>query len=288
MQHILHILLHSLEHAFFDALKLLPFLFLTYLFMEMMEHTAGDKATKIISRSGKVGPLAGGILGAFPQCGFSASGAGLYSGRVITLGTLFAIFLSTSDEMIPVMISSGAKLSSLFIILGTKILLGILIGFAVDFLVKKKDNVKIGDICETEGCHCEDGIFLSALRHTVGVFVFVFAVGFVLEAVIGFIGEDMLKSIMSDTPFLSNIIAALVGLIPNCAASVVVTELYLGGVISAGAMMSGLLTGAGIGLLVLFKTNKRLKENLIITIALWVFGVVLGVILDLVGFGGLL
>ena len=126
------------------------------------------------------------------------------------------------------------------------------------------------------------------MRHTFGVFVFIFAVGFALEVVIGVIGEDMLSKVMSDTPFLSNIIAATVGLIPNCAASVVVTELYLGGVISAGAMMSGLLTGAGIGILVLFKTNKSLKENLIITTGLWTLGVVLGIILDIVGFGGLL
>jgi len=225
MQHVLHILVHSFEHAFFDALKLLPFLFLTYLLMEMMEHTAGDKATKIISRSGKVGPLFGGFLGAVPQCGFSASGAGLYSGRVITLGTLFAIFLSTSDEMIPVMISNGVGASTLLKILGTKVLLGIAVGFVVDLLIKRKDNVKIGDICETEGCHCEDGIFRSAIRHTIGVFIFILAVGFLLEAVMGFVGEDVLSRIMSDTPFLSNVVAATVGLIPNCAASVVVTEL---------------------------------------------------------------
>ncbi|MBE6650503.1 MAG: hypothetical protein E7613_04235 [Ruminococcaceae bacterium] len=288
MQHVLHILVHSFEHAFFDALKLLPFLFLTYLLMEMMEHTAGDKATKIISRSGKVGPLFGGFLGAVPQCGFSASGAGLYSGRVITLGTLFAIFLSTSDEMIPVMISNGVGASTLLKILGTKVLLGIAVGFVVDLLIKRKDNVKIGDICETEGCHCEDGIFRSAIRHTIGVFIFILAVGFLLEAVMGFVGEDVLSRIMSDTPFLSNVVAATVGLIPNCAASVVVTELYIGGVISAGAMLSGTLTGAGVGLLVLFRTNKSLKENLLITLSLWVLGIALGIVLDLVGFGGLL
>lgn len=284
---MLHILLHALEHSILDALKLLPFLFLTYLLMEMMEHTAGDKVTKMISRSGKVGPLAGGILGAVPQCGFSASGAGLYSGRVITVGTLFAIFLSTSDEMIPVMISNRVAPSTLLTVLGTKIVIGVAVGFVID-LIFRRDAVKIVDICENEGCHCENGVLRSALHHTFSVFLFVFSVGFLLETVIGAVGEDVIAGVMSDMPVVSNIIAGTVGLIPNCAASVVITELYLEGVISAGAMMSGLLTGAGIGTLVLFRTNKNMKENLLILVSLWLIGIAIGQVLDLVGFGGLL
>lgn len=285
---VLHILLHALEHSILDALKLLPFLFLTYLLMELMEHTAGDKVTRVISRSGKVGPLAGGLLGAVPQCGFSASGASLYSGRVITLGTLFAIFLSTSDEMIPVMISNRVGVSVIVTILLTKIIIGVISGFIIDFVFCRKENVKIGDLCEEEGCHCENGVLLSAIHHSLGVFIFVFFVGFILEAVIGFVGEDAIGNAMSNIPVVSNLLSATVGLIPNCAASVVITELYLEGVISAGAMMSGLLTGAGIGTLVLFKTNKSLKENIIIVVGLWLIGIVLGLLLDLVGFGGLL
>lgn len=285
--HIIHILLHALEHSVLDALKLLPFLFLTYLLMEMLEHTTGDKVTRLISRSGKVGPLFGGLLGAVPQCGFSASGAGLYSGRVITVGTLFAIFLSTSDEMIPVMISNRASVKTVLAVLATKIVIGIAVGFIVDF-VFKRGEVKIVDICENEGCHCEKGVFRSALHHTVGVFCFVLAVGFILEAVIGLVGEDVIAGAMSDIPVVSNLLSATVGLIPNCAASVVITELYLEGVLSAGAMMSGLLTGAGVGTLVLFRTNKSMKENLAILFSLWFIGVAVGLLLDLVGFGGLL
>ncbi|MBR6633326.1 MAG: arsenic efflux protein [Clostridia bacterium] len=283
-----HILLHALEHAFLDAVKLFPFLFVTYFIMEVIEHTAGDKVTKIISRSGKVGPLAGAVLGAVPQCSFSAMASGLFSGRVITLGTLFAVFLSTSDEMLPVMISSRVSLSVLLTVLITKVLIGMVVGFAVDIVFRKKEEVKIGNICEEEGCHCEDGVFLSALRHSLGVFVFILAVGFVLEALIGFVGEDVLSGVMSGIPVLSNIISATVGLIPNCAASVIITELYLEGVISAGAMMSGLLTGAGVGTLVLFRTNRNYRENILIVLTLWGVGTAFGLLLDLVGFGALL
>lgn len=282
------ILLHAVEHSILDALKLFPFLFVTYFLMEIIEHTAGDKVTKIISRSGKVGPLAGAVLGAVPQCSFSAMASGLYSGRVITLGTLFAVFLSTSDEMLPVMLSNRVGFSTLFTLLITKVLIGMAVGFAVDIIFRKKEKVKIDNICEEEGCHCEDGVFLSALRHSFSVFIFIFAVGFALEAVIGFVGEDVLAGITSDIPLLSNIISATVGLIPNCASSVVITELYLEGVISAGSMMSGLLTGAGVGTLVLFRTNKNYKENILIVLTLWAIGTVFGLLLDLVGFGVIL
>ena len=283
-----HIILHSLEHSLLDAIRLLPFLFLTYFLMELLEHSAGDKVTGIISRSGKIGPLFGSLLGAVPQCGFSASASGLYSGRIITLGTLFAIFLSTSDEMLPVMISSRIPVKTLVIVLATKVVIGALVGFAVDFIFRKKDEVKIGSICESEGCHCEKGVLRSALHHTLGVFFFVFAVGFALEIIIASVGEERIAEFVSALPALSNIISATIGLIPNCAASVVITELYVEGVISAGAMISGLLTGAGVGTLVLFKTNKSLKENFAIVFALWCVGALFGIILDLIGFGAIL
>ncbi len=282
-----HIILHALKHSALDAIKLLPFLFLTYLIMEILEHSSGDRATRLISRSGKVGPAVGAILGALPQCGFSASGASLYSGRVITLGTLFAIFLSTSDEMIPVMISSGAEITTLLIILAVKVIIGMAVGFAAD-AVFRRDEVKIDHICEEEGCHCEEGPLRSALHHSLGVFVFVFAIGFALELVIALVGENTIASLLASIPIVSGLISAAVGLIPNCASSVIITELYLKGILSAGAMMSGLLTGAGVGTLVLFRTNKSIKENLLIILALWAVGAVLGTLLDMVGFGAIL
>lgn len=288
MEEILHVLFHALYHSFIDAIKLLPFLFVTYLLMEFIEHTAGDKATKIISRSGKVGPLVAGLLGGLPQCQFSAASAGLYSGRVITIGTLFAVFLSTSDEMIPVMISNSFPVKNIFTLILTKIVFAVLVGFIIDFVFKKRSSVEIGNICEEEGCHCENGIFRSALHHTINVFFFILAVGFFLEAVIGFIGENSLQKLFNSQPVISNFVSAFVGLIPNCAASVVICELYLEKVISAGAMMSGLFTGAGVGTLVLFKTNKNLRENFIIIISLWIVGALLGVLLDGLGFQNLL
>ncbi len=288
MELILHVLLHAIKHSALDTVRLIPFLFVTYFLMELLEHATGDKVTRAVSRSGKVGPLVGALLGVLPQCGFSGAGASLYSGRVITLGTLFAIFLSTSDEMLPVMISSKSPISTILIILGVKIVIGLLVGFCVDILFKRQP-VKISHVCQDEDCHCEEnGALLSALRHTVSVSLFILSVGFALEAFIGLVGEDVLARIMSGVPVLSNIISATVGLIPNCASSVIITELYLEGVISAGAMLSGLLTGAGVGTLVLIRTNKNPKENLFIILALWGVGVVFGLLLDLVGLGALL
>ncbi len=281
----MHILLHAVKHTFFDTISLLPFLFLTYLLMEFIEHMSEEKSKKIVTRAGKLGPLFAGVLGALPQCAFSSAVAGLYSGRIITLGTLFAVFLSTSDEMLPVMISNKLPISDILTVIAVKMVIGILVGFIIDFLVNKKPSVEsITHMCEEEGCHCHESIVHSAFFHTLKVFGFIFAVAFLIEAIIGFVGEDFLVSIISPSPVVSNMICALVGLIPNCASSVVITELYVEGIISAGSMMSGLLAAAGMGTLVLFKTNKNFKENVMIVLLLWVLGAVIGSVLDLVGF----
>lgn len=285
MEYILHVLLHSLEHALLDSLKLLPFLFVTYFLMECLEHMAGERTTALISRSGRVGTLLGGVLGTIPQCGFSAAAASLYSGRVITLGTLFAVFLSTSDEMLPIMLSARAPLGDILQIIGVKVAVGIAVGLALDLILKRREKLRLHELCEEAGCDCEkEGVFRSAFRHTLVVFCFIFAVSLVLEIILATVGEDALTSLFSGAPVVSNLLSAAVGLIPNCAASVVLTELYLDGVLSAGALTSGLLTGAGVGLLVLFKTNKSLKENLLIALTLWATGAFFGVVLDLVGF----
>ena len=284
MHEILHLLLHSLYHALVDTLRLAPFLFLTYLLMELIEHRASGRLNGIIARSGKVGPLVGGILGGFPQCGFSGAIAGLYSGGVITVGTLFAVFLATSDEMLPVMISSQFPARSIILILSVKISVAILAGFAIDLIFRKKRKIKIESLCKSERCGCESGPVRSAVRHTLGVLLFILTIGFSLEVALSILGTDALNRLFFSMPVVSNLLSALVGLIPNCASSVVITELYLEGVISAGCMMSGLFTGAGVGTLVLFKTNKNLKENLFIALSLWGLGGVLGAFLDLLGF----
>lgn len=276
-----------------DSVKLLPFLFITYLIMEFIEHKTGDKAKNIIKKSGKFGPLFGGILGIFPQCGFSAAAANLYAGKVITLGTLIAIFLSTSDEMLPVLISEAAPISTILQILAIKLAIGIVIGFLVDLigqaLMKRKQEKKeevvekeIGHICEHEHCHCEEGILKSSIKHTINIFIFIIIISFIINTIIYFIGEENLSNLILNMPIVGPIIAGLVGLIPNCAGSVILTQLYLEQVISFGSMIGGLLVGSGIGILVLFRVNKDMKENFKILGLLYLIGVICGIIIDLI------
>ena len=272
-----------------DTLKTIPFLFLTYLFMEYLEHRTSDRTLGMIRRADKVGPLWGGLLGIIPQCGFSAAASGLYAGRVITAGTLMAVFLSTSDEMLPIMLSSRVPIVTIVRILAGKAVLGILFGFLVDLLFRRFNVRKIGgtirDICEQENCHCNEksNIAVSALRHTLQIAGFLFAVTLLLNLLIEGIGENTLRTLILNRPFAGELIAGLIGLIPNCAASVVITTLYMEGAMSAGAMMAGLLVGAGVGLLVLFRTNRGLKENLQLAAILYVCGVLGGLMISLAG-----
>ncbi len=268
-----------------DTVKIIPFLYLMYLLMEYLEHSAGEKTIAMIRRADRVGPLWGGLLGIVPQCGFSAAAAGFYSGGVITAGTLIAVFLSTSDEMLPIMLSGKAPIGIIGRVLLCKALMGIFFGFAVDFLFRRFNVRKIGgnirDICEHEHCGCEkENIFLSALRHSAQVIVFIVVISLIVNLAIAIAGEEALSGLILNRPVIGQFLAGLIGLIPNCAASVVITTLYMEGAMSGGAMMSGLLVGAGIGLLVLFRTNRRLKENLQLTGILYVCGVLGGLIVD--------
>lgn len=285
---MIHILEHTLSHTIEDSVKLLPFLFLTYLFMELLEHTTGGKVQNKIKNAGKVGPLWGGLLGIMPQCGFSAAAASLYAGRVITVGTLLAVFLSTSDEMLPIFISEAVAPATIFKILGAKVCIAIISGFLAELVYvnvfkKKEKDMDIHVVCEEEHCSCEDGVLKSALKHTLKIFVYILLITFILTLVIEMIGEDHLAVVFQNIPVVGEMIAALVGLIPNCASSVVITELYLSGIIGAGAMMSGLLVNAGVGLLVLFRLNRDWKQNVGIMAALYGFGVFWGVIIELLG-----
>ena len=273
--------------ALIDSVKLLPFLFITYLIMEYIEHKTSEKAKETIKKSGRFGPLIGGILGAFPQCGFSVAATNLYAARVITLGTLISVYLSTSDEMIPIFISEGASIVTLLKILGIKVLIGMIAGFVIDLVLRlrKKDNEeeRIIDLCEKEHCHCDHGIFRSALKHTVNIFIFVLIITFVINIVIYFIGEDTIARFVGANPVLGPILGGIIGLIPNCASSVILTQLYLENVIPAATMISGLLVGAGVGLIVLFKMNKGIKQNFKIIGLLYSIGVLSGVIIQLIG-----
>lgn len=273
-----------------DAFKLLPFLFITYLMMEYIEHKTGEKAKTIIKKSGKFGPFFGSILGIFPQCGFSVAGANLYGGRVITLGTLIAIFLSTSDEMIPVLISEAVPVTLILQIIAIKVAIGIIVGFGIDLIgnwakKKQKEEIveeEIGNICEHEHCHCEEGILPSAIKHTLHIFFFILIISFAINAIIYWIGEDNLSNLILNRPVIGPMIAGVVGLIPNCAGSVILTQLYLGQLISFGSMIGGLLVGSGIGILILFRINKNMKENLKILGLLYGIGVICGIAIDLI------
>ena len=281
-------MLHVLEHSFMDSIGLLPFLFLTYLAMELLEHYTGSKLNKKIQNAGKLGPLWGAALGIVPQCGFSAAAASFYSGRVIGVGTLIAVFLSTSDEMLPILLSESVPFKTILGILGIKLIIACISGMLAEavyekLLHKEEGKMDIHAVCEEEHCSCEDGVLKSALKHTVTIFFYILVITFVLNLVIHGIGEDALGQVFANIPVLGQLIAAVVGLIPNCASSVVITQLYVKGVITSGMMMSGLLVNAGVGTLVLIRLNRNFKQNMGIIGAVYGFGVVWGVIIDLLG-----
>lgn len=283
MQEILEIL----KETTLDTIKLLPFLFITYLIMEYIEHRTSDKVKKTIEKSGKFGPLLGGILGIFPQCGFSAAATNLYAARVITLGTLIAVYLTTSDEMLPILLTEAVSISTILMILGIKLIIGIVAGFAIDIIsrmIKKgiTEEQEIEKFCEHEHCHCEDGILFSAIKHTLNIIIFIFIITLVINGVISLIGEEIIAHFISQNVILGPVIAGLIGLIPNCASSVILTELFVENVISMPVLISGVAVNAGVGLLVLFKTNKNVKENLKIIGLLYAIGVFSGIILELI------
>ena len=315
MEDITHLIGHVLEHSVEDTLYLIPFLFVTYLAMEWLEHKAGDKAEEAVRRAGAAGPVVGALVGIVPQSGFSAAAATLWAGRVITLGTLFAVFLSTSDEMLPIFLAEQVAPMTILKIMGVKLMIGMVMGFVVDAAIRlarrDREKLRIHELCERDRCHCngdcetceqqpelaydfehdeehehhhEGGSILrSALKHTLQVTVFIFIITLVLDGALELVGEDALAAFLGSNPVLSVLGSALVGLIPNCAASVVIAQLYVEGALGAGAMMAGLLVSAGVGLLVLFRTNRGLRQNLIVLAGLWATGVFWGLIISAFG-----
>lgn len=328
MEEITHIIMHTLEHSIEDTLYLIPFLFVTYLAMEWLEHKTGGRTQEAVQRAGAAGPVLGSLLGVIPQCGFSAAAATLYAGRVITLGTVFAVFLSTSDEMLPIFLAEQVPIDTVVKVMGAKVIIGMVMGFIVDAalrLVRRdRQNLRIHELCARDKCHCggdcatceenpalvyehhDDcgsccthehhehdhghdhdhgwkGIAKSAFVHTAQVTLFIFVITLVLNGVLETVGEDALAAFVGSNSVLAVFASALVGLVPNCAASVVVAQLYVEGVLGAGAMLSGLLVSAGIGLLVLVRTNRRAKENLAIVAILYVTGVAWGLAVNALG-----
>ncbi|MEF2560540.1 MAG: putative manganese transporter [Eggerthellaceae bacterium] len=347
----MELLIHLLEHAFNDTIYLVPFLFVTYVALETLEHKAGDHAAELVRKAGVAGPLVGALLGAVPQCGFSAAGSALYASRAITLGTLFAVFLSTSDEMLPLFIAEQVDPSIMFSIIATKVVIGMIMGFAIDGMLRlrirdrlkhEKNIVALSEAArgtsdsptapeadrnhnDHTDCHCAEhgtrheccdhthhihheieqpfshhhchnasctisegsngwkDILLSALKHTVQVSLIVYLISFALVAVMEIAGEEALATFLATNPGIAIFGSALVGLIPNCGASVIITQLYLDGMLGTGAMISGLLVSAGVGILVLFGENRRARQNIAILLGLFAIGVAWGLVFEVLG-----
>lgn len=263
-----------------DNLKLFPFLLVTYLCLEYIEHKTAEKTSEIVKKAGWSGPLVGSLCGALPQCGFSVAAANFFAARIISLGTLLAIFLSTSDEMLPIMISGAVPAVLLTQIVLYKIVCGIVFGYAVNFVWRKyhtRATIDIEQLCRNENCRCEDSILKPALYHSIRITLFIFIFSLVLNYAIAYLDIDIITRYMQ-IPLIGELVSGLIGLIPNCSASVILTSLYMDGYIQLGALMSGSLVGGGVGLLVLFRVNRRLKENLMIIAILYCCGVIGGLL----------
>ena len=265
-----------------ENLLLLPFLFVTYLVLEILEARAGGALERGLRRTRHLGPLFGSLAGAVPQCGFSAAAASFYAGGAITAGTLISVFLTTSDELIPVLISEKAPLSLILKILGVKIVVGMVAGFAVNALLslfgKGGAMLRVEELCAHSRCHCTEGkgVVRPALVHTAEIFIFIVLISGAVHILLHFIGEEGIRNLILNDPWYGEAIAGLIGFIPNCAVSVSGAQIYLKGGMSAGALMSMSLTGAGVGLLVLFRTNRHIWQNLAIMLCVYVTGVLFG------------
>lgn len=272
-----------------DCLKLLPFLYLSYLVVEYAEHKMSRKTKELIYRAGKAGPLLGSLIGIIPQCGFSAAAAGLFAGGMVSPGTLLAVFLSTSDEMLPIMVSEGIGLSVIMKILTVKVVVAAIAGLVLDLVVehifgRRNQMPEHPGMCEHGHCGCQEhGIWYSAMHHTIQTAAFLFLISLVLGFGMEWFGAAGVSRGIAKVPVAEEALFGLVGMIPNCAASVLVTQLFLEGILGSGALFAGLLCGAGTGLLVLYRENSSKRMNLAITAVLYVSGTLGGLIVGQLG-----
>lgn len=275
--------------SLYETLSLFPYLYLTYLLMEYLEHKMSRRSSIYIRKAGQYGPVVGGVLGLIPQCGFSVAAANLYATGLITLGTLMAVFLSTSDEMLPILISGGVSVALIIQILSLKVIFAIISGVAIDrFLpekfIKHKKEPDISTFCQREKCKCEnkENIWYSAFKHTEKISLFIFFFSLIVNIAFTLGGHATIQTALTDIPMLSKFIAAGIGLIPSCYPSVLLTQLYLDNTITLGTMMAGTLANAGLGYLVLYRVNANQKENLRILGMLYVLGVFFGIVTEFI------
>lgn len=275
-------MLEVIQDTLLDTIKLLPFLFVAFLIIEFIEHKLSNKQENIISKSGKLGPIVGALLGAVPQCGFSVLATNLYVTRIISLGSLISIYLSTSDELIPLMISHNAPLTKILSIVSIKVVIGIISGFLIDLFIRKTTKSDFV-LCEDEDCDCDHSIIKSSLIHTLKIAFFILIITFLINILFHFVDLSFLESALKNNKILTPFIASLIGLIPNCASSVMISELYLNNLISLGTTLSGLLTGSGVAIMVLIRKNKNISENLFIIGLIYIIGVIWGLLFNFMG-----
>ncbi|MDD5835606.1 MAG: putative manganese transporter [bacterium] len=271
-------MLDAILDGVIDTVKIVPFLFISFFIIEILEHKFNSN--KKLEKAGKFGPLFGSLLGIVPQCGIASIATNLYVTGIISVGTLISVFLSTSDEMIPILLSENVSLKFIFIVLAIKFLVGVASGLIIDLFYQKK-NTEDYSLCEEEHCHCEEHIFISALKHTVNISLFILVVNILLNLIFSYGLEDLLSNLLLSDSIFSPFITSLIGLIPNCASSIIITKLYLVSSISFGSLIAGLLTNSGIALIILAKTNKNKKENLTIILLTYLIGVLVGIILNI-------
>lgn len=275
-------MLEVIQDTLLDTIKLLPFLFVAFLIIEFIEHKLSNKQENIISKSGKLGPIVGALLGAVPQCGFSVLATNLYVTRIISLGSLISIYLSTSDELIPLMISHNAPITKILSIVSIKVVIGIISGFLIDLFIRKTTKSDFV-LCEDEDCDCDHSIIKSSLIHTLKIAFFILIITFLINILFHFVDLSFLESALKNNKILTPFIASLIGLIPNCASSVMISELYLNNLISLGTTLSGLLTGSGVAIMVLVRKNKNISENLFIIGLIYIIGVIWGLLFNFIG-----
>ena len=275
-------MLEVIQDTLLDTIKLLPFLFVAFLIIEFIEHKLSNKQENIISKSGKLGPIVGALLGAVPQCGFSVLATNLYVTRIISLGSLISIYLSTSDELIPLMITHNAPIAKILSIVSIKVVIGIISGFLIDLFVRKTTKSDFV-LCEDEDCDCDHSIIKSSLIHTLKIAFFILIITFLINILFHYVDLSFLESALKNNKILTPFIASLIGLIPNCASSVMISELYLNNLISLGTTLSGLLTGSGVAIMVLVRKNKNISENLFIIGLIYIIGVIWGLLFNFIG-----